>query len=101
MSLHAVHIPSARTRRARQHADAEGARPVALVLRSSALVFVIGFSSTDRAWRAYHVNWLFFTVHLVRRRDVRRRAAHHDGALVAPDHPVLRRATSRSCPSRS
>ena len=45
-------------------------------------------SRRDRAWRAFHANWLFFAGALERRRDVRRRAAHHDGALVAPGDPV-------------
>ena len=39
--------------------------------------------------------------HLLCRRDVRRRAENHDGALVAIDHSASSKDTSRSCLSRS
>ena len=65
MSLHAVHVPT------REELVATYSKPLpkalgmlALVLSLiGALVFVIGlFVAPDRAWRAYHANWLFFTV---------------------------------------
>ena len=64
MSLHAAHVPT------REELVATYSKPVpkalgliALVLSVlGALVFVIGlFVAPDRAWRAYHANWLFFT----------------------------------------
>ena len=63
MSLHAVHTPT------REELVATYSKPLpkalgtlALVLAVlGALVFVIGlFVAPDRAWRAYHANWLFF-----------------------------------------
>ena len=65
MSLHAVHVPT------REELVATYSKPlpkalglIALVLSLiGTLVFVIGlFVAPDRAWRAYHANWLFFTV---------------------------------------
>jgi hypothetical protein len=65
MSLHAVHVPT------REELVATYSKPLpkalgtlALVLAVlGALVFVIGlFVAPDRAWRAYHANWLYFTV---------------------------------------
>jgi hypothetical protein len=64
MSLHPVHVPS------REELVATYSKPLpkalgtlALVLSViGALVFVVGlFVAPDRAWRSYHVNWLFFT----------------------------------------
>ena len=64
MSLHHVHTPS------REELVATYSKPLpkalgtlALVLGVlGALVFVIGlFVAPDRAWRAYHANWLFFS----------------------------------------
>jgi hypothetical protein len=64
MSMHPVHVPS------REELVATYSKPLpkalgtlALVLASlGAIVFVAGlFLAPDRAWRAYHVNWLFFT----------------------------------------
>ena len=64
MSLHAAHVPT------REELVATYSKPVpkalgliALVLSVvGALAFVIGlFVAPDRAWRAYHANWLFFT----------------------------------------
>ena len=65
MSLHAVHVPT------REELVATYSKPLPkalgmIALVSSligAIVFVIGlFVAPDRAWRAYHANWLFFTV---------------------------------------
>ena len=65
MSLHAVHVPT------REELVATYSKPlpkalglIALVLSLiGTLVFVIAlFVAPDRAWRAYHANWLFFTV---------------------------------------
>jgi hypothetical protein len=65
MSLHAVHVPT------REELVATYSKPlpkaagvIALVLSLiGTIVFVVGlFVAPDRAWRAYHANWLFFTV---------------------------------------
>ena len=65
MSLQPSHAPT------REELVATYSKPLpkaigtlALVLSViGALVFVIGlFVDADRAWRAYHANWLFFTV---------------------------------------
>jgi hypothetical protein len=65
MSLHPVHTPS------REELVATYSKPLpkaigtlALVLALlGTLVFVVGlFVDPDRAWRAYHVSWLYFTV---------------------------------------
>jgi hypothetical protein len=65
MSLHAVHVPT------REELVATYSKPlpkaagvIALVLSLiGTIVFVVGlFVAPDRVWRAYHANWLFFTV---------------------------------------
>jgi hypothetical protein len=65
MSLHAAPAPT------REELVATYSRPLPKTLGTislllavlGALVFVIGlFVAPDRAWRAYHANWLFFTV---------------------------------------
>jgi hypothetical protein len=65
MSMHPVHVPT------REELVATYSKPLpkglgtlALVLSVvGALAFIIGlFVAPDRAWRAYHVNWLYFTV---------------------------------------
>ncbi|HEV7991383.1 MAG TPA: hypothetical protein VGP25_06125 [Gemmatimonadaceae bacterium] len=65
MSMHAVHVPT------REELVATYSKPLpkalgtlALVLAVlGAIVFVAGlFVAPDRAWRAYHVSWLYFTV---------------------------------------
>jgi hypothetical protein len=65
MSLHPVHVPT------REELVATYSKPLPKALGTLALVlsvvgaiaFVIGlFVAPDRAWRAYHVNWLYFTV---------------------------------------
>ena len=65
MSLHPVHVPT-REELARdlQQAAPEGARHARARARGPRrIVFVVGlFVAPDRAWRAYHVNWLYFTV---------------------------------------
>ena len=69
---------------------------------SARSIFIVGlFLDPDRAWRAFHANWLFFAALSQRRRHVRRGAAHHDGALVARRDPLHGRRTSPSCRSRS
>jgi len=64
MSLHAVHVPS------REELVATYSKPLPKALGTIALVatvlgaivFIAGlFIAPDRAWRAYHVSWLFFT----------------------------------------
>jgi hypothetical protein len=65
MSAHTTHVPT------RQEAIAATSRPLSprlftilMVLFGIGLVvFIAGlFMAPDRAWRAFHVNWLFFTV---------------------------------------
>jgi hypothetical protein len=65
MSMHPVHVPS------REELVATYSKPLPKALGTlalalsvlGALVFVIGlFVAPDRAWRAYHVSWLYFTV---------------------------------------
>ena len=65
MSMHPVHVPS------RDELLATYSKPLPKALGTLALalsligtlVFVIGlFVAPDRAWRAYHVSWLYFTV---------------------------------------
>ena len=64
MSLHSVHVPT------RDEVVAAYTKPVPKALGTVLLVlavlgglgFVAGlFLDPDRAWRAYHVNWLYFT----------------------------------------
>ena len=63
MSLHHVHVPN------REDLVATYSKPLPKALGTLSLVlailgllvFVIGlFVAPDRAWRAYHANWLFF-----------------------------------------
>ena len=64
MSMHDRHFPSrADVLAATAAPNLRGARSVSLVLAAvGLLVFVAGlFVAPDRAWRAFHVNWLFFT----------------------------------------
>src|SRR5688500_20382688 len=65
MSLHAVHVPT------REELVATYSKPLPKALGLTALVlsligtlvFIVGlFVAPDRVWRAYHANWLFFTV---------------------------------------
>ena len=65
MSLHAVHVPT------RDEVVAAYTKPTSRALGTLCLVlaaigtlaFVAGlFVDADRAWRAYHVSWLYFTV---------------------------------------
>ena len=65
MSLHGVHVPT------REELVATYSKPLPKALGMLALVlsllgtivFLVGlFVDADRAWRAYHANWLFFTV---------------------------------------
>ncbi|MEO6528448.1 MAG: hypothetical protein ABIP93_17655 [Gemmatimonadaceae bacterium] len=65
MSMHPVHVPT------REELVATYSKPLpksigtlALVLAAiGAIVFLVGlFVAPDRAWRAYHVSWLYFTV---------------------------------------
>jgi hypothetical protein len=65
MSAHATHVPT------RQEVIAATSRPISprlytmlLVLSGiGVLVFIVGlFTAPDRAWRAFHANWLFFAV---------------------------------------
>ncbi|MDB4883742.1 MAG: hypothetical protein JWL95_2508 [Gemmatimonadetes bacterium] len=65
MSMHPVHVPT------REELLATYSKPLpkalstlALVLAVlGAIVFVVGLVvAPDRAWRAYHVSWLYFTV---------------------------------------
>src|SRR5688572_13184197 len=65
MSMHPVHVPS------REELVATYSKPLPKALSTlslvlavlGAIVFVIGlFVDADRAWRAYHVSWLYFTV---------------------------------------
>jgi len=65
VSLHPVRTPSANevlaaTNRELPKALKTGTMVAAIV---GAIIFVIGiFVDPDRAWRAFHMNWLFFTV---------------------------------------
>ena len=65
MSLHAVHVPT------RDEVVAAYTKPTSRALGTlclalaaiGTLAFVAGlFVDADRAWRAYHVSWLYFTV---------------------------------------
>ena len=65
MSMHPVHVPS------RDELLATYGKPLPKALGTlslvlavlGAIVFVVGlFVAPDRAWRAYHVSWLYFTV---------------------------------------
>ena len=64
MSMHSVHLPS------REELVATYSKPLPKALGTTALVaavlgaivFIAGlFVAPERAWRAYHVSWLFFT----------------------------------------
>jgi hypothetical protein len=64
MSLHAPRVPtSAEVLAASDREIPQGLKTTTLVLTViGALVFVIGlFVAPDRAWRAFHADWLFFT----------------------------------------
>ncbi|MFL5576294.1 MAG: hypothetical protein ACJ79S_10045 [Gemmatimonadaceae bacterium] len=65
MSLHAAHVPT------RDEVLRASARPLPAIFRTASLVlaaiglvtFVAGvIVAPDRAWRAFHFNWLFFAV---------------------------------------
>ena len=64
MSLHPVHVPT------REDVVRAYTRPIPKAITRTCLAlaaigvlaFIVGvMSDPDRAWRAYHVSWLFFT----------------------------------------
>jgi hypothetical protein len=93
MSHHEMNFPS------RQELAAMITKPVSPRLKQVSLllailgivIFIVGAATgQDRAWQAWHVNWLFFTVICSAGVGALRRPAHNDGALVAGGDPDFR-----------